>query len=61
MYLWMALEVAFLILAALLMLKGEPIPAIFCGVLGIYAQNCRILEGNKIREHLKHYGIRVNS
>lgn len=60
MYLWMVLESAFLVIAALLMVKGEPASAIFCAVMGIYAQNCRVLESNKLRERMNHYGIRVS-
>jgi hypothetical protein len=59
MYLWMSLEVCFVVVAVLLSLKGDIGQAIFTLVMALYAQNCRILEANKIRERMNHYGIRV--
>lgn len=60
MYLWLALEVGFMFVAFLLSMKGDIGQGIFAGVLAIYAQNCRILEADKVRERLNHYGIRMN-
>jgi len=60
MYLWMSLEVCFVVVAVLLALKGDIGQAVFAGIFVIYAQNCRVLEANKLRERLRSIGIRMN-
>ena len=61
MYLWMALEICFMVVAVLLALKGDIGQAIFAGIFAIYAQNCRVLEADKLRERRNHYGIRMGA
>ena len=60
MGLWLALEIGFLVGAALLSLKGDWGIALFLLGLGIIAQNNRIECARKQREMIQRYGVRLN-